>query len=158
MVVFCHPSDVLSCSLPTRSGEQLLLRWNVRRGYPRIFPRPFQCAGGIRDGCDENGRHGTPVAAFSASCPALPVPLLHVGHAHFAPLEEDRRARFRLHRPPSPGQDSRNQPMARASSQSSPKIPVAIKTMVSSGRHDWHTWKRFWGAMLPTVLPATGRG
>jgi hypothetical protein len=28
----------------------------------------------------------------------------------------------------------------------------------SSGRHDWRTWKRLWRAMLPTVLPATGRG
>jgi S-formylglutathione hydrolase FrmB len=28
----------------------------------------------------------------------------------------------------------------------------------SSGRHDWRTWTRLWRAMLPTVLPATGRG
>jgi pimeloyl-ACP methyl ester carboxylesterase len=27
----------------------------------------------------------------------------------------------------------------------------------SSGRHDWRTWTRLWRAMLPTVLPATGR-
>jgi pimeloyl-ACP methyl ester carboxylesterase len=28
----------------------------------------------------------------------------------------------------------------------------------SADRHDWRTWTRLWRAMLPTVLPATGRG